>query len=179
MIQTSFTDFEYNRPRRKSRREKLLETMDALLPWEEWVAFISPHYPDGKRGRPAKGIETMLRMYLLQNWFNLSDKGIEEEICDSHAMRSFMGLDFNVEQVPDATTLLKFRHLMEKHGIDRKILADVENILDKKGLALQSGTVIDVSISRIPGFTKHKEQESDPERRKSSAMNPCHRTENF
>ena len=91
--------------------------MEEIIPWNEWVAIIIPYYPSGKRGRPTKGIELMLRMYLLQSWFNLSDEGIEDAIYDSYAFRKFMGIDFNNEQVPDATTLLKFRHLLERNHI--------------------------------------------------------------
>ena len=112
--QPSFTDIEYGNRRRVSRREQFLETMDATIPWAGWVGLIEPHYyadRPGKKGRKAKPIETMLRMYLLQAWFSLSDEGVEDAIYDSYAMRRFMGLDFAVEQVPDATTLLHFRHL--------------------------------------------------------------------
>ena len=94
-----------------------LDVMEDIIPWDEWVEFVRPYYPSGKRGRPTKGIEKMLRMYLLQVWFNLSDEGIEDAIYDSYAFRKFMGINFNEEQVPDATTLLKFRHLLEKNQI--------------------------------------------------------------
>ena len=120
--QPSFTDIEYGNRRRVSRREAFLETMDTTIPWDVWVGLIEPHYyaaGPGKRGRKAKPIATMLRMYLLQVWFSLSDEGVEEAIYDSCAMRRFMGLDFAVEQVPDATTLLHFRHLLEKHRLAR------------------------------------------------------------
>jgi IS5 family transposase len=106
--QTSFTDLEYGQRRRGSRREQFLTTMDTTIPWARWVELIEPHYyaqRPGKKGRKAKPIETMLRMYLLQVWFSLSDEGVEEAIYDSYAMRRFMGLDFAHEQVPDATTL--------------------------------------------------------------------------
>ena len=95
--------------------------MEEIIPWDEWVEFVRPYYPKGKRGRPTKGIEKMLRMYLLQVWFNLSDEGIEDAIYDSYAFRKFMGIDFNEEQVPDATTLLKFRHLLEKNHLGEQM----------------------------------------------------------
>ena len=110
--QPSFTDIEYGNRRRVSRRERFLETMNAAIPWATWVRLIEPHYyadKPGKRGRKAKPIETMLWMYLLQVWFSLSDEGVEDAVYDSYAMRRFLGLDFAVEQVPDATTLLHFR----------------------------------------------------------------------
>ena len=114
--QPNFTDIEYGNRRRVSRREQFLATMDATIPWARWVGLIEPYYyaeRAGKRGRKAKPVETMLRMYLLQVWFSLSDEGVEDAVYDSYAMRRFLGLDFAVEQVPDATTLLHFRHLME------------------------------------------------------------------
>lgn len=106
--------------------------MDAIIPWEAWIEMIRPHYPSGKRGRPVRGIETMLRMYLLQIWFNLSDVGVEEAIYDSYAMKSFMRLDFYNEQVPDSTTLLRFRHLPEQHQIGEKYFPILRNDLIKQ-----------------------------------------------
>jgi transposase, IS5 family len=122
--QLNFSDMEYANRKKKTKREEFLEEMDRIIPWSEWVQLIAPYYPDGKRGRPVRGIETMLRMYLMQNWFNLSDEGIEDSIYDSYAMRCFMHIDFMVEQVPDATTLLKFRHLLEEHHIGESIFSD-------------------------------------------------------
>lgn len=104
MSQMTFRDYEYS----LRKREEFLDIMNEIIPWEEWVEFVRPYYPNGKRGRPTKGIEKMLRMYLLQIWFNLSDEGVEDAIYDSYAFRKFMNIDFMEEQVPDATTLLKF-----------------------------------------------------------------------
>ena len=112
MKQETFTDMEYSFRRKKTRREEFLEIMDEIIPWDEWVSVIEPYYPQGKRGRPPIGIEKMLRMYLLQCWFNLSDEGVENAIYDSYAMRKFVGIDFFEEDAPDATTLLKFRRLL-------------------------------------------------------------------
>ena len=112
--QMNFSDIEYSNRKRTTKREEFLNLMDEIIPWDEWVEFVRPYYPSGKRGRPVKGIETMLRMYLLQTWFNLSDEGAEDAIYDSYAFRKFMKIDFMTEQVPDATTLLKFRHMIEK-----------------------------------------------------------------
>ena len=113
MGQMTFSDYEYSNRKRITKREEFLDIMDEIIPWDEWVEFVKPYYPSGKRGRPTKGIEKMLRMYLLQVWFNLSDEGVEDAIYDSYAFRKFMGINFNEEQVPDATTLLKFRHLLD------------------------------------------------------------------
>ena len=115
MSQMTFSDYEYSLRKRKTKREEFLDIMNEIIPWEEWVEFVRPYYPNGKRGRPTKGIEKMLRMYLLQIWFNLSDEGVEDAIYDSYAFRKFMNIDFMEEQVPDATTLLKFRHLLEEN----------------------------------------------------------------
>ena len=108
--QINFADIEYGNRRRKTTREEFLEKMESVIPWGKWVEIIEPYDPDGKRGRRPQSIERMLRMYLLQNWFSLSDEGIEDAIYDSYAMKQFMGVNFGVnEQVPDATTLCKFR----------------------------------------------------------------------
>ncbi|MBQ9421451.1 MAG: IS5 family transposase [Lachnospiraceae bacterium] len=163
MQQQTFTDVEYSRRKVKTRREEFLDTMDRMIPWADWIEIIRPYYPSGKRGRPTRGIETMLRMYLLQNWFNLSDVGIEEAIYDSYAMRSFMRIDFTSEQVPDSTTLLKFRHLLEKHHIGEKLFADVNDRLDKAGLMMHGGSIVDATIISAPSSTKNKDGERDPE----------------
>lgn len=113
MKQQTFSDIEYGGRARTTRREEFLDTMNEIIPWEEWVGLIQPFYYEGKRGRPPKGIEKMLRMYLLQGWFNLSDEGVEDAIYDSYAMRKFMGINFLQEKSPDATTLLKFRRILE------------------------------------------------------------------
>jgi IS5 family transposase len=164
--QPSFTDVEYGNRRRVSRREQFLVTMDATIPWTRWVALIEPHYypvRPGKRGRKAKPIETMLRMYLLQVWFSLSDEGVEEAIYDSYAMRRFMGLDFAVEQVPDATTLLHFRHLLEKHQLGEKLFEAQNEIFDEQGWMMRGGSIIDATIIAAPSSTKNATGERDPE----------------
>jgi transposase, IS5 family len=164
--QPSFTDVEYGNRRRVSRREEFLETMNAAIPWTRWVALIEPHYyadRPGKRGRKAKPIETMLRMYLLQVWFSLSDEGVEDAIYDSYAMRRFMGLDFGVEQVPDATTLLHFRHLLEKHKLGEKLFASQNEIFDEQGWIMRGGSIVDATIIAAPSSTKNATGERDPE----------------
>ena len=157
MKQQTFSDIEYSNRRKRTKREEFLDSMEEMIPWDYWVGIISPHYPSGKRGRPPKDIETMLRMYLMQNWFNLSDEGIEDAIYDSYAMRGFMHLDFLTEQVPDATTLLHFRHLIEENSIGEKIFADVKARLEKAGLMMHGGTIVDATIIAAPSSTKNKE----------------------
>ena len=163
MKQQTFSDIEYSHRRKKTKREEFLEAMDQTIPWQHWIDLIKEHYPSGKRGRPPRGIETMLRMYLMQNWFNLSDAAIEDAIYDSYAMRDFMHIDFFTEQVPDSTTLLKFRHLLEKHKIGEQIFADVNARLEKAGLIMHGGTIVDATIIAAPSSTKNKEGKRDEE----------------
>ena len=163
MKQQTLSDIEYSNRKKKTKREEFLESMDQIIPWEHWIDLIKDHYPSGKRGRPTRGIETMLRMYLMQNWFNLSDVGIEDAIYDSYAMRSFMHLDFLNEQVPDATTLLKFRHLLEEHKIGEQIFADVRSRLESAGLIMHGGTIVDATIIAAPSSTKNREGKRDEE----------------
>lgn len=164
--QPSFTDVEYGNRRRVSRRERFLVTMDSTIPWARWVAVIEPHYyssSPGKKGRKAKPVETMLRMYLLQVWFSLSDEGVEEAIYDSYAMRKFMGLDFTVEQVPDATTLLHFRHLLEQHRLGEKLFAAQNEIFAEQGWIMRGGSIVDATIIAAPSSTKNAAGERDPD----------------
>ena len=163
MKQYTLTDIEYSKRKKKTRREEFLDTMNRMIPWDHWIDLIKPYYPSGKRGRPTRGIETMLRMYLMQNWFNLSDAGLEDAIYDSYAMRSFMNIDFYKEQVPDATTLLKFRHLLEEHHIGEQIFADVNSRLEECGLIMHGGSIVDATIVSAPSSTKNKEGKRDPE----------------
>lgn len=172
--QPSFTDIEYGNRRRVSRREQFLETMNATIPWSRWVGLIEPHYyadRPGKRGRKAKPIETMLRMYLLQVWFSLSDEGVEDAIYDSYAMRRFMGLDFTVEQVPDATTLLHFRHLLEEHKLGEKLFEAQSQIFDEQGWIMRGGSIVDATIIAAPSSTKNATGERDPEMRQTKKGN--------
>lgn len=174
MKQQTFSDIEYSNRRKKTKREEFLDAMDSMIPWKHWAELIRPYYPSGKRGRPPKNIESMLRMYLMQNWFNLSDVSIEDAIYDSYAMRSFMHLDFLTEQVPDATTLLHFRHLIEDNKIGEEIFKDVKNRLDKAGLIMHGGSIVDASIISAPSSTKNKEGKRDPEMHQTKKGNQWH-----
>lgn len=161
--QSTFSDIEYQSRKHTTPREEFLDAMNEIVPWNRWIALIEPYYPKGKRGRPTRGIETMLRMYLLQDWFNLSDEGIENAIYDSYCMRKFMGLDFMTESVPDATTLLKFRHLLEEHDLGKAIFDDVKDALDRAGLIMHGGTIVDATLISAPSSTKNEKGERDPE----------------
>lgn len=172
--QPSFTDVEYGNRRRVSRRERFLGQMDATIPWRVWVGLIEPYYyadRPGKRGRKAKPVEVMLRMYLLQVWFSLSDEGVEDAIYDSYAMRRFMGLDFTLEQVPDATTLLAFRHLLEEHQLGEALFAAQNEIFDEQGWIMRGGTIVDATIIAAPSSTKNATGTRDPEMRQTKKGN--------
>ena len=134
MNQLTFSNIEYSNHKRKTRCEEFLDAMEEMIPWSYWVEMIRPFYFDNKRGRKPIGIETMLRMYLMQIWFNLSDEGIEDSIYDSYAMRSFMHIDFHEQQVPDATTLLHFRHSLRQTNLVRKSLLMSTTVLIRQAL---------------------------------------------
>ena len=159
----TFSDYEYSCHKKKTKREEFLDVMEDIIPWDEWVEFVRPYYPSVKRGRPTKGIEKMLRMYLLQVWFNLSDEGIEDAIYDSYAFRKFMGINFNEEQVPDATTLLKFRHLLEKNHIGEQLFRAINYVLEQGGAMMKGGTIVDATIINAPSSTKNKKKQRDPD----------------
>ena len=172
--QKTFTDIEYESRKRKTKREEFLSMMDKVIPWNEWVSVISPYYPSGKRGRPVRGIETMLRMYFLQIWFSLSDEMTEESIYDSHAMRKFMHVSFGNEQVPDATTLLKFRHLLEENDLCEKLFKDLNERLESNGCVMRGGTIVDATIIKAPSSTKNASGKRDPEMHQTKKGNEWH-----
>ncbi len=149
--------------KKKTKREAFLESMNEMIPWKKWVDIIKPYYPKGKQGRRPKGIEKMLRMYLLQNWFNLSAPATEDAIYDSYAMRKFIGIDFMTESVPDETTLCKFRHLLEAHELNKRFFEEIKQIMDKSGLIMKDGTIVDATIIDAPSSTKNAEKKRDPE----------------
>lgn len=163
MSQMTFSDLEYSMRKRKTKREEFLDIMNEIIPWDEWVEFVRPYYPSGKRGRPTMGIEKMLRMYLLQVWFNLSDEGVEDAIYDSYAFRKFMGVDFMEEQVPDATTLLKFRHLLEENHLGEEFFKAINRVMEATGHIMHGGTIVDATIISAPSSTKNAEKKRDPE----------------
>lgn len=173
-MQLSFTDMEYANRKVITPKEKFLDAMDKIIPWEEWIGIIKQYYYEGKRGRKPKDIETMLRMLLLQVWYNLSDEGVEYAIYDSYAMRRFMKLDFTTEQVPDATTLLKFRHILEKQKIGRKLFEDIKQRLEVSGLMMRGGSILDATIIEAATSTKNKEGERDKEMHQTKKGNQWH-----
>ena len=163
MKQGTLTDIEYSGRKKKTRREEFLEIMDEIIPWDEWVSVIEPYYLKGKRGRPPMGIEKMLRMYLLQIWFNLFDPATEDAVYDSYAMRKFTGIDFMKESVPDETTLCKFRHLLEVNGLNKLFFEAINRVMVQSGHMMKGGTIVDATIIDAPSSTKNVEKARDPE----------------
>ena len=147
----------------KTKRRSFLEKMDACVPWQEWIDLIRPHYYEGKRGRPPVDLQVILRMYLLQVWFNLSDVGVEEEVYESASMSWFLGTDIISDRVPDATTLLKFRHLLEEHHLCEIMFKRLNELLEQQGLMMRGGTIVDATIISAPSSTKNKNNARDPE----------------
>jgi len=164
MKQTSFASLEYAGKKRKTRREVFLTEMDRVVPWQRLIVLIEPHYPrSGRVGRPPIGVPRMLRMYFLQQWYSMSDEALEDALYDSQAMREFVGIDLAREQVPDATTLLKFRRLLEQHELTKAIFEEVNVLLAERGLLMREGTLVDATIIAAPSSTKNKEKQRDPE----------------
>ena len=161
--QTTFTDIEYGNRKRKTKREAFLECMDEIIPWDEVVALIEPYYYKNTRGRKAIAIETMFRMYLLQIWYNLADEALEDAIYDSYAMRKFMHLNFLEDNVPDATTLCKFRKIIVENGIDKLFFGSVQKYMEENGYMMHGGTIVDATIIDAPKSTKNADNQRDPE----------------
>jgi len=163
-MQKSFSDLEYAAKKKLTRRDRFLAEIEAVTPWAELVAVITPHYPKGDgRGRRPIGLERMLRMYVAQQCFGLSDEGTEDALYDSQAIRGFVGIDLNVEAAPDATTLLKFRRLLETHALTRTVFDTINGHLAQKGLLLREGTIVDATLIAAPPSTKNRTGERDPE----------------
>ena len=155
---------------RVTRRERFLDEMEQAVPWVRLVALIQPFYPRGKRGRPPLGVELMLRVYFLQQWYALADEALEDAIHDSRAMRAFIG----GEVVPDATTLLGFRHLLEAHDLPRQLFAEINAVLSERGAFLREGTIVDATIIAAAPSTKNKAKERDPEMHQTRKGNAWH-----
>ena len=157
----------FDRFGKQTKRAKFLAEMDAVLPWAELCALIEPHYPKPGRGRPPVGLERMLRIHFLQHWFNLSDPAVEEALYESVSMREFAGIDLGHERAPDETTICKFRHLLERHDLGRRIFEAVGTHLQTKGFRLSTGTIVDATLIAAPSSTKNAKGERDPEMKQS------------
>jgi len=163
MKQTTFATSGFERYAKPTRRAAFLAEMNRVVPWAELCALIEPCYPKAGNGRPPKPLEQMLRIYFLQQWFDLSDPSAEEALYDSLAMRSFVGLDLGREPVPDETTILNFRHLLEAHEFGRKLFEEVHVHLEQQGIKVAKGTIVDATIINAPSSTKNASGKRDPD----------------
>ena len=148
---------------RATRKAEFLARMEGLMPWAEFCALIEPHYPKAGNGRPPVGVERMLRMYCIANWFNLSDVACEDALYDVPVFREFCRIDLGQERVPDATTLMNFRHLLEAHQLGAALFAKVGELLMANGMRLSGGTIVDATLIAAPPSTKNQHKARDPE----------------
>jgi IS5 family transposase len=161
MKQMTFADAEYASKRKQTRKELFLIEMDQVVPWKGLIALIEPHYPKGEGGRPSYPLMAILRVHLMQNWFGYSDPAMEESLYETTILRQFAGL--SLERIPDETTILNFRRLLEKHDLAAGILGVINSYLGDRGLLLRQGTIVDATIIHAPSSTKNKEGKRDPE----------------
>lgn len=174
-MQRSFSELEYNAKKKVTRRDRFLAEIEAVTPWDALLSVLMAFYPKGDgRGRPPIGLARMLRMYVVQQCFGLSDEGTEDAIYDSQAIRSFIGIDLAVEAAPDATTLLKFRRLLETHHLTKTVFDTINDHLARKGLLLKEGTIVDASIIAAPPSTKNQKGERDPDMHQTKKGNQWH-----
>lgn len=173
-MQLTFGDAEALGQRKQTRRERFLAEMDQVVPWKSLLALIEPHYPKtGRPGRQPYPLATMLRIHFLQQWYALSDPGMEEALYDTPVMRRFAQLG-GLADIPDETTILHFRRLLEAHGLAAKLFARVNAHLGRQGLSLRGGTIVDATIIAAPSSTKNREGERDPEMRQTRKGNLWH-----
>lgn len=163
MKQTTFASLAWSSKGKVTKREQFLAEMNAVIPWRRILGLIEPHYPTDGTGRPRRELEMMLRVYFLQQWFNLSDPQAEESLYDSESMRRFAGIELGETPVPDESTILRFRHLLEEHQLTKAIFEEVRTLLEQRRLFLKSGTIVDATIISAPSSTKNAEGKRDPE----------------
>lgn len=163
MKQTTFASVAWDRKGKVTRRERFLAEMDAVIPWARLLALIEPHYPRAGNGTQPKPMEQMLRIHFMQHWFNLSDPQAEDSLYDIESMRRFAGIELYGHDIPDESTILRFRHLLEQHQLTERIFAEIRSLLEEKRLLLKSGTIVDATIIAAPPSTKNAEQARDPE----------------
>jgi IS5 family transposase len=172
--QQTFAGLAWQNKGKKTRRERFLAEMDAIIPWRPLLNLIEPHYPKAGKGRPPLGLEKMLRIYFLQIWFNLSDPGAEEAIYDSESMRRFARIELSEDKVPDETSILNFRHLLEEHDLTKAMFNTINGLMEGKGLLLRSGTIVDATIIAAPSSTKNGTESRDPEMKQTKKGNNWH-----
>lgn len=172
--QQTFASAAWSRKGKVTRRERFLAEMDAVIPWSRLVELIEPHYPNTGKGRPPHELERMLRIYFLQQWFNLSDPQAEDAIYDSESMRRFARVELGDDKIPDESTILRFRHLLEKHRLTEAIFEAVKDLLAEKRLLLRAGTIVDATIIAAPSSTKNASGTRDPEMKQTRKGNTWH-----
>jgi IS5 family transposase len=163
--QRTFASLAWTTKGKVTRRERFLAEMNAVIPWPGLLALIEPHYPKAGRGRQPLGLDKMLRIYFVQQWFNLSDPQAEDALYDSESIRRFVGVELGDDVVPDESTILRFRHLLERHQLTEAIFGAIRDLLTEKRLLLQAGTIVDATIIHAPSSTKNATQARDPEMR--------------
>ena len=163
--QLGFGDYEQSTAKKRTKKERFLAQMEAVVPWKALIALIEPCYPKtgSKGGRPPYPLETMLRIHLMQQWYDLSDPAMEDALIEVPTMRRFAGIDLISERIPDETTILAFRHLLERHDLGKQIFETVKDHLKANGMAMKQGTIIDATLIAAPSSTKNKKGERDPE----------------
>ena len=169
--QTSFAGLAWTTKGKMTRRERFLAEMDQVIPWQRLIALIEPYYAKPGRGRRPLGLEKMLRIYFLQHWFDLSDPAAEDAIYDSESMRRFTGVELGEDTIPDESTILRFRHLLEEHHLTKAIFDEIGSLLKEKGLLLKQGTIVDATIISAPSSTKNRSGKRDPEMRQTRKGN--------
>jgi transposase, IS5 family len=163
MSQPTFAALAFANKKKKTRREKFLEEMEQVVPWPKLLRVVERHYPRAGNGRPPMSLEKMLRIYFLQQWFNLSDPAMEDALYDIESLRRFAGIELGQDEVPDETTILNFRHLLERQGLTKKLFKKINEHLEQRGLLMRQGTIVDATIMAAPTSTKNASGSRDPE----------------
>ena len=171
MKMLSFANLAYENKKKKTRREKFLEEMNRVIPWEEVLPIIKKYYPKAGNGRHPMPLEQMVRIYFMQQWYGLSDPAMEDALYDSESLRRFAGIDLEADAIPDETTILNFRHLLERYGLTEEIFERTKRYLSEKGLFVREGTIVDATIITAPSSTKNSEQTRDKEMKQTKKGN--------
>lgn len=172
--QTTFASLAWAGKKKQTKREKFLSEMDQVVPWDKLVGMIEPHYPKAGNGRRPMGLEPMVRVYFVQQWYGLSDPGMEEALYDIESVRRFAGIELGEQEIPDESTILNFRHLLEKHGLTEKLFDQVNAYLSEKKLLFRAGTIVDATLIHAPSSTKNKDKKRDGEMSSTKKGNNYH-----
>ena len=171
MKNMTFASLVYDNKKKKTRREKFLEEMENVIPWEELLEEITPYYPKAGNGRQPMPMKRMLKIYFMQQWYALSDPAMEDALYDSESLRRFADIDLAIDEIPDETTILHFRHLLEKYELTKKIFEKTKRYLADNGLLLREGTIVDATIINAPSSTKNQEKTRDKEMKQTKKGN--------